>query len=102
MIAREQERQATAAAIRDFAVRTPSAEQRVAFLSGGNQQKVILGRWTRGTPKIYMFDEPTQGVDVATKLEIYRRLRELASGAPRLCSFPRSSSNSSASATGST
>ena len=80
VIAREQERQATAAAIRDFAVRTPSAEQRVAFLSGGNQQKVILGRWTRGTPKIYMFDEPTQGVDVATKLEIYRRLRELASG----------------------
>ena len=102
VIAREQERQATHAAIRDFAVRTPSAEQRVAFLSGGNQQKVILGRWTRGTPKIYMFDEPTQGVDVATKLEIYRRLRELASGAPRLCSFPRSCSNSSVSATGST
>ena len=78
IIARDQERRASEAAIHDFAIRTPSPEQLVALLSGGNQQKVVLGRWTRGTPKIYMFEEPTQGVDVATKLEIYRRVRELA------------------------
>jgi ribose transport system ATP-binding protein len=78
IVARDEERRASDAAIREFAVRTPSPEQRVALLSGGNQQKVVLGRWTRGTPRIYMFDEPTQGVDVATKLEIYRRVRELA------------------------
>ena len=78
IIGRDRERRATEAAIHDFAIRTPSSEQLVALLSGGNQQKVVLGRWTRGTPKIYMFDEPTQGVDVATKLEIYRRVRELA------------------------
>lgn len=64
--------------IHDFAVRTPSAAQPVALLSGGNQQKVVLGRWTLGKPKVFIFEEPTQGVDVATKLEIYRRIRALA------------------------
>lgn len=69
---------AAAAVIRDFAVRTPSASQPVALLSGGNQQKVVLGRWTLGKPRVFVFEEPTQGVDVATKLEIYRRIRTLA------------------------
>jgi ribose transport system ATP-binding protein len=61
-----------------FQVRTPSLEQPIGFLSGGNQQKVVVGRWVLAQPKIYIFDEPTQGVDVATKLELYRVIRELA------------------------
>jgi ribose transport system ATP-binding protein len=59
-------------------VRTPSVEQPVGFLSGGNQQKVVVGRWVLARPKLYIFDEPTQGVDVATKLELYRVIRRLA------------------------
>jgi ribose transport system ATP-binding protein len=61
-----------------FQVRTPSLEQPIGFLSGGNQQKVVVGRWVLAKPKLYIFDEPTQGVDVATKLELYRVIRELA------------------------
>jgi ribose transport system ATP-binding protein len=61
-----------------FQIRTPSLEQPIGFLSGGNQQKVVVGRWVLAQPKIYIFDEPTQGVDVATKLELYRVIRELA------------------------
>ena len=72
------ERQATADAIERFAIKTSSPEQSVANLSGGNQQKVVLGRWTTGKPKVFLFEEPTRGVDVATKLEIYRRVRALA------------------------
>jgi ribose transport system ATP-binding protein len=72
------ERQAAQAAIESYAVKTPSAEQVVANLSGGNQQKVVLGRWTTGSPKVFMFEDPTRGVDVATKLDLYRRIRALA------------------------
>jgi len=61
-----------------FQVRTPSLEQPIGFLSGGNQQKVVVGRWVIAKPKLYIFDEPTQGVDVATKLELYRVIRQLA------------------------
>jgi ribose transport system ATP-binding protein len=72
------ERRATSDAIERFAIKTHSAEQSVGSLSGGNQQKVVLGRWTTGAPKVFLFEDPTRGVDVATKLEIYRRLRALA------------------------
>src|ERR1700749_2413747 len=61
-----------------FQVRTPSLEQPIGFLSGGNQQKVVVGRGFLAQPKLYIFDEPTQGVDVATKLELYRVIRQLA------------------------
>jgi ribose transport system ATP-binding protein len=59
-------------------IQTVSAEQPVELLSGGNQQKVVVGRWLVSKPEIYLFDEPTQGVDVGTKLELYRIMRELA------------------------
>ncbi len=72
------ERAVTRAAIERFAIRTPSGEASVNNLSGGNQQKVVLGRWTVGDPKIFVFEDPTRGVDVATKLDIYRRIRALA------------------------
>ena len=47
-------------------------------LSGGNQQKVVLGKWLSLTPKLMIFDEPTRGIDVGAKAEIYRLMRELA------------------------
>ena len=72
------ERKAVSDLVTTFQVRTPSLEQPVGFLSGGNQQKVVVGRWVLARPKLYIFDEPTQGVDVATKLELYRVIRQLA------------------------
>jgi ribose transport system ATP-binding protein len=59
-------------------IRTPSSEQSVGLLSGGNQQKVVFGRWLLAQPLLYMFEEPTVGVDVGTKLELYRVIRRLA------------------------
>jgi ribose transport system ATP-binding protein len=73
-----QERKAVSGIINRFQVRTPSSEQPIGFLSGGNQQKVVVGRWLLARPNLYIFDEPTIGVDVATKLELYRVLRQLA------------------------
>jgi ribose transport system ATP-binding protein len=72
------ERRAVSDIVARFQVRTPSLEQPVGFLSGGNQQKVVVGRWVLARPKLYIFDEPTQGVDVATKLALYRVIRQLA------------------------
>ena len=59
-------------------VRTPSLNQRVRNLSGGNQQKVLLGEWLATGPDILIVDEPTRGIDVGTKQEIHRLLRNLA------------------------
>jgi len=59
-------------------IRTPSLEAPVANLSGGNQQKVVLGRWLARRPKVLILDEPTRGVDVGAKAEIYRLIAELA------------------------
>ncbi|SDH86246.1 monosaccharide ABC transporter ATP-binding protein, CUT2 family [Actinokineospora alba] len=59
-------------------VRTPSIEQEVRKLSGGNQQKVVLARWLARKPKVLVLDEPTRGVDVGAKAEIYRIIDELA------------------------
>ncbi|QHT68345.1 sugar ABC transporter ATP-binding protein [Rhodocytophaga rosea] len=57
---------------------TPSIEQKVLNLSGGNQQKVVLAKWLSTAPKVFMVDEPTHGVDVGAKAEIYSILRTLA------------------------
>jgi ribose transport system ATP-binding protein len=59
-------------------VRTPGVSQHVRLLSGGNQQKVMLGRWLNVEARVFVFDEPTAGIDVGSKLEIYGLLRELA------------------------
>lgn len=59
-------------------VRTPSAQQLIRNLSGGNQQKVILGRWLSEPVKVILFDEPTRGIDVGAKSEIYTIMQELA------------------------
>jgi L-arabinose transport system ATP-binding protein len=59
-------------------VRTPSLEQEVRKLSGGNMQKVVLARWLARRPKLLILDEPTRGIDVGAKAEIYRLIDELA------------------------
>jgi L-arabinose transport system ATP-binding protein len=59
-------------------VRTPSLDQEAGKLSGGNQQKVVLARWLAARPKILILDEPTRGIDVGAKAEIYRLIDELA------------------------
>lgn len=59
-------------------VRTPSLDQKLRNLSGGNQQKVMLGMWLATEPDVLLVDEPTRGIDVGTKQEIHRLLRELA------------------------
>jgi L-arabinose transport system ATP-binding protein len=59
-------------------VRTPSLDQEVGKLSGGNQQKVVLARWLAARPKVLILDEPTRGIDVGAKAEIYHLIDELA------------------------
>ena len=56
----------------------PRGEVEIQHLSGGNQQKVIVGRWLAAESEVLIFDEPTQGIDVGTKPQIYRLLEELA------------------------
>jgi ribose transport system ATP-binding protein len=64
--------------IDSMSIRAPGVETRVMNLSGGNQQKVVLAKWLALTPKVLIVDEPTRGVDVGAKAEIYRLLRALA------------------------
>ena len=59
-------------------IRTASVDTLVGTLSGGNQQKVVLAKWLSMTPKVVIFDEPTRGIDVGTKSEIYSLMRGLA------------------------
>ena len=59
-------------------IKTPNIKTKIASLSGGNQQKVILGRWLLTEPRLLMLDEPTRGIDVGAKYEIYKLITELA------------------------
>jgi len=61
-----------------LAIKTPSVDQQVGYLSGGNQQKVVLAKWLCRKPRVLIFDEPTQGIDVGAKAEIYALMDELA------------------------
>ena len=61
-----------------LSIKTPSAAQKVKNLSGGNQQKVVIGKWLTADTEILIFDEPTRGIDVGAKSEIYRLLNDLA------------------------
>jgi ribose transport system ATP-binding protein len=63
---------------RTINIKTPSPEIRAANLSGGNQQKVVLAKWLALDPKVLIFDEPTRGIDVGAKAEIYNLIRNLA------------------------
>ena len=64
--------------IEDLLIKTPSMEQAVQNLSGGNQQKVVLAKWLFTKSKVLIFDEPTRGIDVGAKIEIYQLMNKLA------------------------
>jgi ribose transport system ATP-binding protein/rhamnose transport system ATP-binding protein len=64
--------------IRELRIATPSARRIVSDLSGGNQQKVLLAKWLAMGPNVLIIDEPTRGVDVGSRADIYRILRGLA------------------------
>ncbi len=78
LIQRGLERKVADEQIASLKVKTPGAETFVVNLSGGNQQKVVLGKWLSMDPKVMILDEPTRGIDVGAKAEIYRLMRELA------------------------
>ena len=80
LISKERERKVTDEQIKSLKIKTPSGEALVLNLSGGNQQKVVLGKWLSMSPKVMILDEPTRGIDVGAKAEIYRLMRELADG----------------------
>src|SRR3954467_3581572 len=64
--------------VRELRTKTPSLEQKVGNLSGGNQQKVVLAKWLLTQPKVLFLDEPTRGIDVGAKQEIYSQINALA------------------------
>jgi ribose transport system ATP-binding protein len=64
--------------VKTLSIKTPSVQQKVKNLSGGNQQKVIIGKWLTADSNILIFDEPTRGIDVGAKSEIYKLLNDLA------------------------
>jgi ribose transport system ATP-binding protein len=64
--------------VRNLAIKTPSLRQKVKHLSGGTQQKVVVAKWLTADSEILIFDEPTRGIDVGAKSEIYRLLNDLA------------------------
>jgi L-arabinose transport system ATP-binding protein len=72
------ERRIASSYVERLRVRTPSLDQEVGKLSGGNQQKVVLARWLAAKPKVLILDEPTRGIDVGSKAEIYHLVDELA------------------------
>lgn len=75
---RRKESELTQGYIKEIAIKTPSEYQAVGNLSGGNQQKVVLGKWIATKPKVLIFDEPTRGIDVGAKVEIYKLMNKLA------------------------
>jgi ribose transport system ATP-binding protein len=78
VVRRAAEAVAAADIARMLTVKAPSIDAAVATLSGGNQQKVVLGKWLARRPRVIVVDEPTQGVDVGAKAEIHRLVRRLA------------------------
>jgi ribose transport system ATP-binding protein len=78
LVSRAQEEEAASAVCRQLQVKAPSIEVKTATLSGGNQQKVVLAKWLALGPRVLIVDEPTRGIDVGAKAEIYRLLRGLA------------------------
>ena len=75
---RKSENSAAEIKVKELKIKTPSIFQRVGLLSGGNQQKVTIGNWLDSGADLYIFDEPTKGIDVGAKAEVYRLIVELA------------------------
>jgi ribose transport system ATP-binding protein len=77
VVSRKKENELTAKAIEKLKVKTPSPEQLVNNLSGGNQQKIVVGKWLVRSAEVVILDEPTRGIDVAAKVEIYNLMNDL-------------------------
>jgi len=78
LIRRRVERDAAARQVAAVDLRPPETERPAGTLSGGNQQKLVLAKWLLAEAAVLLFDEPTRGVDVATKVELHRIIRSLA------------------------
>jgi len=63
--------------IKQLRIKTPSPETPISSLSGGNQQKVVLAKWMENQPRVFLLNEPTKGVDVGAKTEIYMQMEEI-------------------------
>ena len=72
------QREAFAGYVAQLRIKVPHLEQRAKYLSGGNQQKVVLAKWLQTNSEVIIFDEPTRGIDVGAKFEIYQLMNELA------------------------
>lgn len=77
-VRRRAERQALARHVKSLRIRLASSEQPARHLSGGNQQKVVLAKWLERNCEVLLFDEPTRGIDVGAKVEIYRLINDVA------------------------
>ena len=78
MLNRKKEMELSKQYIQQLAIKTPSTETIVKNLSGGNQQKIVLAKWLAKKPKVLLLDEPTRGIDVNAKSEIYKLIKQLA------------------------
>lgn len=78
LVAFKKEAQVCADFTQKLGIRTPGPWQEIRLLSGGNQQKVILARWMSGPVKVYLLDEPTRGIDVGARAEIYKLIQKMA------------------------
>ena len=77
-LSRSKEKKLANDLVNEFNISTPGIEQEIQYLSGGNQQKVILAKWMNINPSLLILDEPTRGIDVGAKAEIYKLMREMA------------------------
>ena len=77
-LSRRREKRVAQAAIRDLDIAVPDLEFPVSSLSGGNQQKVVLAKWLNTHPRIMLFDEPTRGIDLHAKLQIFQLIMRLS------------------------
>ncbi len=75
---RSMEEEVTEKQIREMNIKTPGIDQKTLYLSGGNQQKILIGKWLYRNSDVFIFDEPTRGIDVGAKYEIYLLLWKLA------------------------
>ena len=77
LLSRREERSQAEKMIEGLNIRTPGPDQEVRYLSGGNQQKVVIGKWLLADSRVLIMDEPTRGIDVGAKVEIYELMNEL-------------------------
>ncbi|GAB1156899.1 sugar ABC transporter ATP-binding protein [Paenibacillus illinoisensis] len=77
-VSRKEERENAESLVQHLGIKTPSVRQEVKYLSGGNQQKVAIGKWLNAEADVFIFDEPTKGVDIGAKSDIFRIINELA------------------------